>query len=173
MKRVTVVIALLIAGCTTTGTLKPEEQQYADTQAELTVMRHLFNYCAEGLGPAVSDEKFKAAKIYCAQLDNGKFTTESGIAYQRYMMMQVEKARRGDIGKDELIYTIAEKGRELSDRNRRELAEWQRDNPTFTESLQRRIEAGGSGRTAPALPSRPIHCTTMAMPGGLSTTNCN
>ena len=134
------------------------EARYTEEAVEITVMREMFNYC-------VKDPK--GQKAYCDELNYGTFQTEGGVRYQRYINMQVERGGRGEIGKDELIYTIDVKGRELRDANRKDLAEWQKDNPTVLERL-RKIQAGGGTAY-----SRPLHCTTMALGGGMSTTNCN
>ena len=158
------IVMMLVAGCTT-NELRPGEQRYADAQLEIATMRIGFDLCAKGFSANTDQSKSKA---YCEVLDNGAYTTESGVRYQRYMMMQVEKAHRGEIGKDELIYTVSEKGRELEDENRKAWKDWERRNPTVTQML---LQNRGGSSSIP-LPRQPTNCTSHAIGGGITSTNC-
>jgi hypothetical protein len=161
-KILTLALLLFLAGCATQ--LRPGQQRYADTQLELALMRILFDRC-------VKDPKVNKAD--CDQLDSGDFKTENGLLYQRYINMQVERGRRGEIGKDEVIYTIAEKGRQLREANDQAWAKWQRENPSLVEKLGQ-IRAGSPLPMVNApLPPRPLNCTSIALGGGMTTTNCN
>jgi len=128
-----IVAALALASCVPARDrpLTPSESRYVDASSEVLTLRFTYNACkahltgepkarvCEGI-TKLSGDKTKILALVI--LDNFKIANEGrdypvktseGATYLTFMKMQSERYLRGDIGWNEMDYTITAKGEQL------------------------------------------------------------
>ena len=129
-----IVAALIIASCVPTREreLTPSESRYVEATSEVFTLRFIYNACKAHLAgnpkatvckdiTTIPGEKTKTLALVI--LDNFKIanegrdvslTTSEGVTYLTFMKMQSERYLRGEIGWNEMDYTIIDKGQAVT-----------------------------------------------------------